>query len=160
MDQTLVRDGIRREDQLILVTLAMSEHADPVRENDAITDSNRRDGSSKVPARYAEFLHDLRNRFGVKRVAEWPLPVIGGLCLVLESDGWRSRSDIIVALKRMEQFETVQAVQMFTVRQQEHNQGYATVLTDIACVPDSSTVETVPASCRSLRIPPSPDVTH
>jgi len=116
MDVTIGTYGLGREERLILVTIESAAHKRMVHN---LPINSKVNAPSALPIRYAKFLQDLRERYGITRVADWPLPVLGIHCLVFESDGRISRDDIVAQLNTEEQVETAQPMQMFEVQQQK-----------------------------------------
>jgi hypothetical protein len=122
MDVTIGTYGQGREGQLILVTMEAAIHQDMVKDRPI---SSKNNSPSALPIRYMEFLRSMKERYGINRVADWPLSAVGIYCLVFESDGRRSTGSLINLLNKEAFIETAQAVQVFEVQQQnDYNDPY------------------------------------
>lgn len=70
-------------------------------------------GGVLMPPAYRDFLADLQQRYGIRRVADWPLKSIGVRCFVFEVVGERDRAQVVEALGKHANIETVQVMQRF-----------------------------------------------
>ena len=114
MDVTIGTYGQGREERLVLVTMEADVHRSLVHH---LPISSRVNAPGSLPNAYSEFLQDLSSRFGLTRVADWPLSNINIHCLVFESDGLHDHSEIVAQLNSEERIETAQAMNMFEVQQ-------------------------------------------
>ncbi|MBX2839566.1 MAG: S8 family serine peptidase [Gammaproteobacteria bacterium] len=121
MDTTIGTYGAGREDQLILVTMETLNYEELVDGDLAAANSS---DIADWPGNFAQFLQAVETNYGITRVADWPLNTIGIRCLVFESDGSRSRADIVAALNNDPVIETAQAVQLFNAQQSNYNDPY------------------------------------
>lgn len=80
--------------------------------------------SGELPPRYSEFLEHLNSRYGLTRVANWPLPAIDIYCVVFEMENPQSRETIVAALEQEPEVETAQIVQTFDVKADSYNDPY------------------------------------
>lgn len=80
--------------------------------------------SGTLPPLYDQFLTRVEGSFGIKRVANWPLPAIDIFCVVFEVQDPERRDEIIEALALEPDIETAQAVQTFDSQAQEYNDPY------------------------------------
>ena len=119
MDVTIGTYGQGREEGLVLVTIAADVHQSMVHH---LPISSGVNAPGNLPNAYSDFLKDLSSRFGLTRVADWPLSNINIHCLVFESDGLLDRSEIVAQLNSEERIETAQAMNMFEV-QQTHDEN-------------------------------------
>ena len=124
MDTTIGSYGQGREERLILVTMAEADHQLMTA---GISGSEQARSTKILPERYADFLEEAKTKFGIARVADWPLPAIGIYCLVFETDGSQDRDSIVAGLEAMTAVETAQAVQMFSLQSGTYNDPYLKV---------------------------------
>lgn len=124
MDTTIGSYGEGREERLILVTMAEADHQLMTA---GISGTEPAKSTQTLPKGYADFLNKVQSRFGIKRVADWPLPAISIYCLVFESDGTQQRDTIVAELETMEAVETAQPVQMFSLQTGTYNDPYLKV---------------------------------
>jgi len=78
----------------------------------------------QLPPKYSEFLNGLNARYGLTRVANWPLASIGVFCVVFEVDDPDKRDTVVAALSQEPGVETAQIVQGFDSLSQEYNDPY------------------------------------
>ena len=78
----------------------------------------------ELPPRYAAFLERLDARYGLKRVANWPLATIDVFCVVFEVRDPSLREAVVVALREEPGVETAQVVQTFGPLSREYNDPY------------------------------------
>ena len=114
MDVTIGTYGQGREDHLVLVTMQADVHRSMVHH---LPISSTTNAPAALPNAYSKFLKDLSSRYGLTRVADWPLSNINIHCLVFESNGLHERSEIVAQLNSEERIETAQAMNMFEVQQ-------------------------------------------
>lgn len=105
-----------KAESLVLMTLTQSTY------EDLRNRSNINDGQVRGP--YGEFLAELDDGYGLRRVADWPLASLGVRCLVFESASRLDTDHIISALKNDPRIETVQAVSEYQVLAEEYNDPY------------------------------------
>jgi subtilisin family serine protease len=101
---------------LILVTMTEPEHRRLTEGGDV--------AAATLPPRYGELLRRWEQRFGIRRVADWPLSSIGVRCLVFEITGARTSDDVVRALAATELVETAQPLQQFEVLAEPYNDPY------------------------------------
>lgn len=121
MDTTIGTYGEGREQRLILVTVVNPLHRQLI--------SNAEDGTAledetRLPPAYRKLLQRFQQRYGLTRVADWPLDTLNVRCLVFESDGTRPVVDLVAALAGEPEVETAQPVQMFAARSDTYNDPY------------------------------------
>jgi Subtilase family len=116
VDLKMGQDAQRDQRPLILVTMTEAEHR-------RLTDGQDV-AASTLPPRYGELLQRWEQRFGIRRVADWPLASLGVRCLVFEITGQRSRDDIVRELAATELVETAQALQQFEVLAEPYNDPF------------------------------------
>jgi Subtilase family len=116
VDLKMGQDFQRDQRALILVTMTEAEHRRLTEGQDV--------AASALPPRYGELLQRWEQRFGIRRVADWPLSSLGVRCLVFEITGTRSRDDIVRELAATERVETAQALQQFDVLAEPYNDPY------------------------------------
>jgi len=114
MDVTMGSYGQGREQQLLLVTMEADLHDTMVHR---LPISSRSNSPSQLPLAYADFLDELSDRYGIVRVADWPLASLGIHCLVFELGGRRDRASTVAELNRDQRIETAQAMQLFETMQ-------------------------------------------
>ena len=106
------------EGQLILVTIEPQQH-------NQLTEIRRgHSGDQSLPPKYQEFLEHIRLRYDLERVADWPLPAIDIFCIVFENKGTLDRQQLIAQLELEPEIESAQAVNTFSVQQDEYNDPY------------------------------------
>ncbi|MGQ7847670.1 S8 family serine peptidase [Granulosicoccus sp. 3-233] len=105
------------ESDLILITMTPERYA-------LLTEMQSVPMSGELPPRYAEFLDRLQSGYGLKRVANWPLPAIEIFCVVFEIQDPRTRDTVVAALELEPEVETAQIVQTFDVQAQDYNDPY------------------------------------
>jgi subtilisin family serine protease len=113
VDLKMGQDVQRDQRPLILVTMTEAEHR-------RLTDGQDV-AASTLPPRYGELLQRWQQRFGIRRVADWPLSSLGVRCLVFEITGTRPRDDIVRELAATEPVETAQPMQQFEVLAEPYN---------------------------------------
>ena len=106
MDDTIGTYGAGREDRLILVLVDAELH-------EALAGADGAAESPDMPAPYARYLENLRERHGVRRVADWPLSNLGVRCLVFEVDRAEAREAAMASLRGEPDIESVQPMQLF-----------------------------------------------
>jgi subtilisin family serine protease len=116
VDLKMGQDLQRDQRPLILVTITDAEHR-------RLTDSQDV-AASTLPPRYGELLQRWEQRFGIRRVADWPLASLNVRCLVFEITGKRSRDDIVRELAATDPVETAQALQQFEVLAEPYNDPF------------------------------------
>ncbi|MFK7993543.1 MAG: S8 family serine peptidase [Granulosicoccus sp.] len=80
--------------------------------------------SGELPSLYDDFLSRMESRYGLKRVANWPLPAINIFCVVFEVRESDNRANTIVALAQEPDIETAQLVQTFDSQSEAYNDPY------------------------------------
>jgi hypothetical protein len=116
VDLKMGQDFQRDPRALILVTMTEAEHR-------RLTDGSDV-AAATLPPRYGELLQRWEQRFGIRRVADWPLASLNVRCLVFEITGKRSRDDIVRELAATDLVETAQALQQFDVLAEPYNDPY------------------------------------
>lgn len=116
-DQTFGRYHENLESDLILITMTPKHHA-------LLTELRSVPMAGTLPPLYAEFLDRLDSKYGLKRVANWPLPTIKVFCVVFEIQDPKSRDLVVAALGQEPGVETAQIVQTFDSQAQEYNDPY------------------------------------
>ncbi|MCU7851817.1 MAG: S8 family serine peptidase [Candidatus Thiodiazotropha sp. (ex Monitilora ramsayi)] len=81
-------------------------------------------GSVAMPAGYKKFIAEVQSRYGIKRVADWPLKSIGVRCLVFEVTGARDRDAVLREVEQHARIETVQPMQHFEALGETYNDPY------------------------------------
>jgi len=105
IDTTMGEATKRMDDNLILVTMHNDVHRGLIQgENIQATD--------RQPPRYAAFMASVSRKYGIRRVADWPLAALDVRCLVFSSDAGQ-RDTIVAALQNEPGVETVQALRYF-----------------------------------------------
>ncbi|WP_169727477.1 S8 family serine peptidase [Granulosicoccus antarcticus] len=105
------------EPNLILITMTPERHA-------FLTGMKSVPMSGDLPPRYSDFLNQMQSRYGLKRVANWPLPAIEIFCVVFEVENAQARKTIVAALEQEPGVETAQIVQTFEVKAENYNDPY------------------------------------
>lgn len=82
------------------------------------------EGPEPPPATYSRFLNDLRNRYGVTTVADWPLASLGVRCFIFEIEDATQRDSVIKQLQIDQRIETAQPMQVFSVLSDSYNDPY------------------------------------
>jgi len=116
-DETFGRYHEDLESNLILITMTPEHHA-------LLTEMQSVPMSGELPPRYSDFLEQMKSRYGLKRVANWPLPAIKIFCVVFEIENPQSRKTIVAALEQEPGVETAQIVQTFNVNAESYNDPY------------------------------------
>ena len=98
------------------MTLTEAEHRRLTNGGDVAT--------AALPPRYADLLQRWEQRFGIRRIADWPLASLGVRCLVFEVIGTRPRDDIVRELAATAPVETAQALQQFNVLAEPYNDPF------------------------------------
>lgn len=111
-DQTFGHYYDELEADLILITMTPENHA-------LLTELRSVPMSGELPPLYSEFLDRMKSRYGLKRVANWPLPAIEIFCVVFEIQDPENRETVVAALGQEPGVETAQIVQTFDVQAQE-----------------------------------------
>lgn len=116
-DQTFGHYHENLEPDLIVITMTPKQHA-------LLTGLSPVPMTGALPQRYSEFLDRLNSKFGLKRVANWPLPEIEVFCVVFEIQNPATRDTIVAALEQEPGVETAQIVQTFDSLEQTYNDPY------------------------------------
>ena len=116
-DETFGRYQENIEPGLILITITPEEHA-------RLTQLKPVPMNGSLPPQYANFLNDLKGKYGLTRVANWPLPAIDIFCVVFQLQDTSKKSAVIAALAVEPGIETAQAVQTFDTQTQQYNDPY------------------------------------
>jgi len=82
------------------------------------------EGQVPPPATYLRFLNDLKQRYGVSILADWPLDSLGVRCLVFEIEESSARDATINSLQLDRRIETAQPMQSYTVLGHRYNDPY------------------------------------
>lgn len=105
IDTTMGAPTKRMDDNLILVTMRNDVHS-------ALTQGESVRANDRLPPRYAAFMATVARKYGIRRVADWPLSSLDVRCLVFSSDP-AQRDNIVAALANEPGVETVQAMRYF-----------------------------------------------
>ena len=116
-DQTFGRYDENLEPELILITMTPERHA-------LLTELKAVPMTGELPPRYSDFLELMRSRYGLTRVANWPLPAIDIFCIVFEIQDPAQRESVVASLGLEPGVETAQVVQTFDVQEQDYNDPY------------------------------------
>lgn len=116
-DQTFGRYHEVLEPDLIVITMTPQQHA-------LLTEMKPVPLGVELPPRYSEFLDGLNTRYGLKRVANWPLTTIDVFCVVFEVQESDNREAVVAALRLEPGVETAQIVQAFESQSQEYDDPY------------------------------------
>jgi len=122
IDTTMGKPGKRMEDDLILVTMQNDVHS-------ALTQGESIKPTDRLPPRYAAFMATIAKKYGIRRVADWPLAALDIRCLVFRSDPG-SRDSIVTALAGEPGVESAQALSYFRTLS-EPAPGYDDPLTEM-----------------------------
>lgn len=106
MDMTMGQPTIARTNDLILVTMEDQVH-------DQLAQGQSVKRETQLPPRYAGFLALVSKRYGVRRVADWPLSSLGIRCLVFKVANPAMREEVVAALNAEPMVETAQSLQFF-----------------------------------------------
>lgn len=105
VDTTMGTPTKRMDERLILVTMRNDVHR-------TLTQSEGIQAADRLPPRYAAFMASVSRKYGIRRVADWPLASLDVRCLVFESDA-AQRDGIVAALAKEPGVETAQALKHF-----------------------------------------------
>jgi len=105
VDTTMGEPTKRMDGDLILVTMRDDVHR-------VLTQGENIQDSGHLPPRYAAFMASVSRKYGIRRVADWPLASLEIRCLVFTSEP-RQRDTIVAALANEPGVETVQALNYF-----------------------------------------------
>jgi len=105
IDTTMGEPTKRMDKDLILVTMRDDVHG-------ALTQGENIQVSGRLPPRYAAFMASVSRKYGIRRVADWPLASLDIRCLVFSSEPGQ-RDTIVAALAREPGVETVQPLKYF-----------------------------------------------
>ena len=111
-DTTMGERTKRMGDDLILVTMRNDVHRQ-------LTQGESIQSTDRLPPRYAAFMASVSRKYGLRRVADWPLAALDIRCLVFSSDPAR-RASIVAALAGEPQVETVQELGYFRTLNDSH----------------------------------------
>jgi len=107
------------ESELILITMQPDQHASLTTVNPTALKN-----SQDLPPEYKAFINDINNRYGLVRVADWPLPAIDIFCIIFENQSTATRSELIAQLELEPGIESAQLVQSFEVQRLAYNDPY------------------------------------
>lgn len=82
------------------------------------------DGQEFPPPNYLQFLNELKNQYGVKTVADWPLDSLGVRCFIFEIQEASERDVVIKKLRLDQRIETAQPMQEFSTLGENYNDPY------------------------------------
>jgi len=119
-DQTFGQYDEQLEAGLILITMTPKTHA-------RLTNLQPAPMNAEIPPEYAEFVSRLSTKYGIKRVANWPLPAIEIYCIVFEIQDTDKRPEVVEALAKEPGIETAQIVQTFETQAKQYNDPYLSV---------------------------------
>lgn len=105
IDTTMGEPTKRMDKDLILVTMRDDVHR-------ALTQGENIKVGGRLPPRYAAFMASVSRKYGIRRVADWPLASLDIRCLVFSSKPGQ-RDTIVAALASEPGVETVQAMNYF-----------------------------------------------
>ncbi len=105
------------EPELILITMTRERHA-------LLTEMQAVPMNGTLPPLYKNFIDEMNAKYGLKRVANWPLPAINIYCVIFEVQDADKRDVIVAALEQEPGVETAQIVQSFDVLAAEYNDPY------------------------------------
>lgn len=117
IDKTFGNYGSGQESNLVLITMTPEEHA-------RLTTSSVVSAAETLPPKYFSFLENMSESYGLKRVADWPLPSINIFCIIFENEGPQPREALLAALAQEPGVESAQIVQNFSVQAQEYNDPF------------------------------------
>lgn len=113
IDQTKGSYTKFQSDKLILLTMENVPHA-------ALSEGKLINKTDALPARYEEFLNNLANKYGLQRVADWPLMSLNIRCFVFIPDTPLAKTTLNqIALE--EHVETVEALQIYQTMASGYN---------------------------------------
>jgi len=104
-DVTMGERTKRMGNDLLLVTMRDDVH-------EKLTQGESIQANDRLPPRYAAFMAAVSRKYGLRRVADWPLAALDIRCLVFSSDP-AQRASIIAALSTEPQVESVQELSYF-----------------------------------------------
>jgi len=116
-DQTFGRYQENLEPELIVITLTPQEHS-------RLTGMEPVPIGPDLPVPYAQFLNQLKNKYGLTRVANWPLATIDVFCIVFELENPSERRNVVESLRLEQGIETAQVVQAFDSLSETYNDPY------------------------------------
>ena len=105
------------ESNLILITMTPERYA-------LLTERQSVPIRGEIPPRYSDFLNKIKDKYGLKRVANWPLSEIKVFCVVFEIQDTKDRESIVTALEKEPGIQTAQIVQTFKVQARTYNDPY------------------------------------
>ena len=117
LDATIGRYGDGLESNLVLITMTPQKHAE-------LTEISGVLRQGQLPHKYQHFIDALGDRYGLTRVADWPLPAIDIYCIIFEIDGQQSRQAVVAALATEQGIESAQPVQTFGAQSGAYNDPY------------------------------------
>ncbi len=77
-----------------------------------------------LPIGYKNFLDELSARFGLVRIADWPLQSIGARCLVFQSTGLSPRDEIVASLTQDSRIVEAQPLNLFKTLADAYDDPY------------------------------------
>ncbi len=77
-----------------------------------------------LPAGYRAYLKEYADRYGLERIADWPLPSLGARCLVFTTSGAMPRDEVLAQLARDPRVEIAQPLNLFATRADGYNDPY------------------------------------
>ena len=104
-DTTMGDRTKRMGDDLILVTMKNDVHRN-------LTQGESIQANDRLPPRYATFMAVVAKKYGLRRVADWPLSSLGVRCLVFSGDP-AQRASIVAELASEPQVESAQPLNYF-----------------------------------------------
>ncbi|MEE9335337.1 MAG: S8 family serine peptidase [Granulosicoccaceae bacterium] len=116
-DTTFGRYLENLEPDLILITMTPERHA-------LLTDMRSVPMNGALPPLYSDFIDEMNSKYGLNRVANWPLSAIDIFCVVFEVHNSETRETIVAALEQEPGIETAQIVQSFDVQSTDYNDPY------------------------------------
>lgn len=116
IDTTMGQRTKTMQDNLILVTMRNDVHGQ-------LTQGEAIKAEDRLPPRYAGFLAMVGKKYGVRRVADWPLSSLGIRCLVFTANNPQQRDAVAAALNDEPFVETAQGLQYFKTLS-DTNTGY------------------------------------
>jgi hypothetical protein len=117
VDNTFGRYEENLEQRLILITVTPEYHA-------RLTNRPAGDTSDALPEKYNAFLQRMNHRYGLSRVADWPLASIDIFCIIFEETAAQNRETLLAALDSEEGVESAQLVQTFQTQGETYNDPY------------------------------------
>ena len=106
VDTTMGQPTKTMQDNLILVTMRNDIHGQ-------LTQGESVKAQDRLPPRYAGFLAMVGKKYGIRRVADWPLSSLDIRCLVFSATNRQQRDAIVEALNAEPMVETAQSLQYF-----------------------------------------------